>query len=85
MDLTTVGHAEVDVRKHEAAARRRWPTAIDVFCGAGELSLGLRQACFRVAAGIDILPLAVESYRMNFPRVPVIDRVMSSVYEFLGP
>ena len=72
MDLTTVDHAEADVRKHAAAARRRWPTAIDVFCGAGGLSLGLRQARFRVAAAIDILSLAVESYRMNFPRVPVI-------------
>lgn len=52
--------------------RRRWPTAIDLFCGAGGLSLGLRQARFRVAAALDVLPLAVESYRMNFPRVPVI-------------
>ncbi len=50
----------------------RWPTAIDLFCGAGGLSLGLRQARFRVAAALDIAPLAVESYRMNFPRVPVI-------------
>ena len=58
--------------KHAAGTGRRWPTAIDVFCGAGGLSLGLRQARFRVAAAIDILPLAVESYRMNFPRVPVI-------------
>ena len=58
--------------KHAAGTGRRWPTAIDVFCGAGGLSLGLRQACFRVAAAVDILPLAVESYRMNLPRVPVI-------------
>ena len=53
-------------------AGRRWPTAIDVFCGAGGLSLGLRRARFRVAAAIDVLPLAVESFRMNFRRVPVI-------------
>lgn len=52
-------------------AGRRWPTAIDLFCGAGGLSLGLRQARFRVAAALDVSPLAVESYRMNFPRVPV--------------
>ena len=58
--------------KHAAGLARRWPTAIDVFCGAGGLSLGLRRARFRVAAAIDILPLAVESYRMNFRRVPVI-------------
>jgi DNA (cytosine-5)-methyltransferase 1 len=55
-----------------AGPNRRWPTAIDVFCGVGGLSLGLRRAHFRVAAAIDVLPLAVESYRMNFPRVPVL-------------
>ena len=38
----------------------------------GGLSLGLRQARFRVAAAIDISPLAVESYRMNFQSVPAI-------------
>ena len=58
--------------KDAAGTGRRWPTAIDVFCGAGGLSLGLRQARFRVAAAVDILPLAVESYRMNFPRVPIL-------------
>ena len=50
----------------------RWPTAVDVFCGAGGLSLGLRKARFRVVAALDISPLAIESYRMNFPRVPLI-------------
>ncbi len=58
--------------RHAAGTDRRWPTAIDVFCGVGGLSLGLRQARFRVAAAVDVLPLAAESYRMNFPRVPVI-------------
>ena len=51
---------------------RRWPTAIDLFCGLGGLSLGLRQARFRVAAALDVAPLAIESYRMNFPRVPLV-------------
>ena len=51
---------------------RRWPTAIDLFCGAGGLSLGLRRARFRVAAALDVSPLATESYHMNFPGVPLI-------------
>lgn len=51
---------------------RRWPTAIDLFCGAGGLSLGLRQARFRVAVALDLSSLAAESYRMNFPHVPLI-------------
>lgn len=65
----------------EAAAPRgrRWPTAIDLFCGAGGLSLGLRQARFRVAAALDVSPLATESYRMNFPRVPLLCRDIRAV------
>ena len=58
---------------------RRWPTAIDLFCGVGGLSLGLRQARFRVAAALDVSPLATESYRMNFPRVPLIRRDIRAV------
>lgn len=41
--------------------------AIHVFCGAGGLSAGLGQPSFRVVTAVDILPLAVESYRMNEP------------------
>ena len=65
----------------EAAVRRerRWPTAIDLFCGVGGLSLGLRQARFRVAAALDVSRLATESYRMNFPRVPLLRRDIRAV------
>lgn len=49
-----------------------WPTAIDLFCGAGGLSLGLRQARFRVSAAVDNSKLATETYHMNFPRVPIV-------------
>ncbi len=39
----------------------RW-TAIDLFCGAGGLSEGFRQAGFRVLAGNDIDPHAAETF-----------------------
>ena len=55
-----------------STSSHRWPTAIDLFSGAGGLSLGLRQARFRVVAALDASSLAVESYRMNFPGVPVL-------------
>lgn len=48
---------------------RRWPTAIDLFSGAGGLTLGLRQACFKVVGAVEIDDLAAETYRDNFPRV----------------
>jgi len=52
-------------------AVRRWlrgirkPTAIDLFCGAGGLSLGLMDAGFQVLIGADNDPLAVETHAAN--------------------
>ncbi|MGH9533847.1 MAG: DNA cytosine methyltransferase [Terriglobales bacterium] len=46
--------------------------AIDLFCGAGGLSLGLRQAGFHVAAAVDCDPLACNAYRLNHPLATVI-------------
>ena len=40
-------------------------TAIDLFSGAGGLSLGLSQAGFKVAAALDNDPVAVASYKLN--------------------
>jgi DNA (cytosine-5)-methyltransferase 1 len=40
-------------------------TVIDLFCGAGGLSLGLRQAGFRICAAFDNDPAAIETYRSN--------------------
>ncbi len=38
------------------------PTAIDLFCGAGGLSEGFRQAGYKVLAGNDIDPYAAETF-----------------------
>lgn len=40
-------------------------TAIDLFCGAGGLTVGLQKAGFNVLAGIELNKVAVETYRMN--------------------
>lgn len=40
-------------------------TAIDLFCGAGGLSVGLKKAGFRVLAGVELDECAVETYQMN--------------------
>lgn len=40
-------------------------TAIDLFCGAGGLTCGLKQAGFVVLAGIELKEIAAETYRKN--------------------
>jgi DNA (cytosine-5)-methyltransferase 1 len=55
----------------DLAAVRRWvraapgPKAVDLFCGAGGLSLGLRDAGFTVLVGADANKWAVESHTGN--------------------
>lgn len=43
------------------------PTAIDLFCGAGGMSLGFEQAGFNVAAAFDLEEFNVRTHSTNFP------------------
>ncbi len=47
------------------------PIAIDLFSGCGGMTLGLRQAGFKVIGAIDIDSLSVETYRRNHTGVKV--------------
>lgn len=47
------------------------PKAVDLFCGAGGLTEGLRQAGYRVIGAVDVDPLACNTYRLNHRRVKV--------------
>jgi DNA (cytosine-5)-methyltransferase 1 len=55
----------------DLGAIRRWvassprPRAVDLFCGAGGLSLGLRDAGFSVLVGADSNPWVVETHTAN--------------------
>ena len=51
------------------ADRDSYPTAVDLFSGAGGLTLGLRWARFKVLGAVELNSLAAETYRSNFPRV----------------
>lgn len=45
--------------------RSSTPVAVDLFAGAGGLSLGLQRAGFRVAAAVEARPAAAETFRLN--------------------
>jgi DNA (cytosine-5)-methyltransferase 1 len=57
----------------------RQPTAIDLFSGAGGLTLGLKQAGYRVVAAVEVSPVIVETYRVNHPDVPMLVRDVRGV------
>lgn len=49
---------------------RPTPTSIDLFCGAGGLSLGLKAQGFKIALAGDNWDAAFHTYVENFPEVP---------------
>ena len=48
------------------------PIGIDLFSGAGGLSLGFEQAGFDIAAAVDIDPVHCAVHHFNFPRTAVL-------------
>ena len=44
---------------------------VDLFCGAGGMSLGFKRAGFELVCAVDNWPAALECYKLNFKRHPV--------------
>lgn len=49
-------------------------TAVDLFCGAGGLTKGLNDAGFKVLAGVEVHPIAAQTYRANHPKHVLFER-----------
>ncbi len=56
--------------QQKAYASLEAPIAIDMFCGAGGFSIGLRRAGFKIVAAVDNDPDAIRTYRLNHPEMP---------------
>lgn len=55
------------------------PTAIDLFCGSGGVTLGLKDAGFQVVGAVDIDANACRTYRANHVEVRLIERDINDV------
>lgn len=55
------------------------PTVISLFAGGGGSSLGYKWAGFNELLAIDFDPHAVETFKLNFPKVPVWQRDITEV------
>ncbi|WP_282128469.1 DNA cytosine methyltransferase [Roseobacter litoralis] len=64
-------------KQHEEDKMR--PIGIDLFAGAGGMSLGFEQAGFDVAAAVEIDPVHCAVHKFNFPQTAVIPASVSSL------
>ena len=58
---------------------RIMPNVIDLYAGAGGLSLGAARAGFNLAAAVEFDPHAIHSHTINFPHTIHIQRDISSL------
>lgn len=61
------------------AGRNRRPVGVDLFAGAGGMSLGFEQAGFDVAAAVEIDPIHACIHKFNFPDCAVIPNSVKKV------
>jgi DNA (cytosine-5)-methyltransferase 1 len=59
--------------------RRKAQNCVDLFCGAGGLSLGLKRAGFVPKVALDMDPAAAATYKANFPGVQMVTADVRSI------
>ena len=68
----------VNISKTRQKKRRR-PTAVDLYCGVGGMSLGFEQAGFDIIAAVDKEDTHINTYSKNFPQTKTFRDDLSSV------
>lgn len=66
-------------RKNHVETVETRPVAIDLFAGAGGMSLGFEQAGFEVAAAVEIDPIHCAAHKFNFPNTVVIPKSVADL------
>jgi DNA (cytosine-5)-methyltransferase 1 len=61
------------------ASTKHGLTAVDLFCGCGGISTGLRSAGFKVLAGVDLNRHYISSFRANFPEAHTLELDLTTV------
>jgi DNA (cytosine-5)-methyltransferase 1 len=52
-------------------------SAVDLYCGSGGVSAGLKAVGWRVLAACDNDPIASKTYRANHPEVALVEKDIS--------
>jgi DNA (cytosine-5)-methyltransferase 1 len=58
---------------------RKKPIGVDLFSGAGGMSLGFEQAAFDVAASVEYDPIHCATHEFNFPQCAPICRSVADI------
>ncbi len=59
-------------RRARFKQQRKRPIGVDLFCGAGGMSLGFENAGFTVVAAVDVSDVNVAAHEKNFPKAATI-------------
>lgn len=74
LDISTIGGVSPDadvcevIESRRLARSNKLPVIVSLFCGAGGMDLGFKQAGFNVPIAFDYLSAAVKSHKHNFRR-----------------
>lgn len=71
--------AQKSMNSQKIGRRKEKPKAIDLFCGCGGMTEGLKQAGFKVLWGIDVAVAPLMAYRANHPDVSVDEKDIRKV------